>query len=525
MNMELDMPFNILCRDYEDNLRHEAGIKDWKEDLEHLHNQLAREQVGACGGYDAKQKKRDDRKYRELLGSAKEVVTVSEMDEIEEDEDFDKVDEELDEDRDSEYLEEERKNLPVKKIDVMGPLSATADRLGLSNRQRCMISASVVNALGVDISTTNINRNSARQKGKQERILKAKIIRESFQCPEQVVVHWDGKSLTLKGGIESNRVAVYLSGLDSRGFRKLLGCPETSDGTGKSEAEVVQKLLEDWGVGEQLCGLVFDTTSSNTGSESGACKILEDWCGTSLLWLACRHHIHELHVKRVFQGVFGETKDPGVSIFRRLKSSWHSLTLDHENLHKIDFTTAPEWVKEEADRVLDWAKKELAKNTWPRADYQELLQLAIICLGGEVSGFKFRIPGPDHHARWMSKCIYILKLSLLLNIFEMSEREKERVVEVSNYVLIFYSKHWLESPLPALAERNDLSFMVNVLKYRHLINPSITFSILQSCRRYLWYLVPQTVVFAMVDPGEDGQAATQPEQGQDQHEQARVPSH
>ena len=191
--------------------------------------------------------------------------------------------------------------------------------------------------------------------------------------------------MTLKGGIESNRVAVYLSGLDSSGFRKLLGCPETSDGTGKSEAEVVQKLLEDWGVGEQLCGLVFDTTSSNTGSESGACKILEDWCGTSLLWLACRHHIHELHVKRVFQGVFGETKDPGVPIFRRLKSSWHSLTLDYEKLHKIDFTKAPEWVKEEADQVLDWAKKELAKNTWPkpRVDYQELLHFAIICLGGE----------------------------------------------------------------------------------------------------------------------------------------------
>ena len=89
VTMELDMPFNILCRDYEDNLKHEAGIKDWKDDLQHLHNQLSREQVGTCGGYDAKQKKRDDRKYMELLGSAKEAVTESEMDDIEEDEDFD----------------------------------------------------------------------------------------------------------------------------------------------------------------------------------------------------------------------------------------------------------------------------------------------------------------------------------------------------------------------------------------------------------------------------------------------------
>ena len=42
-------------------------------------------------------------------------------------------------------------------------------------------------------------------------------------------------------------------------------------------------------------------------------------------------------------------------------------------------------MKEEADQVLDWAKKELAKNTCPRprVDYQELLHFAIICLGGE----------------------------------------------------------------------------------------------------------------------------------------------
>ena len=501
VNMELDMPFNILCRNYEDNMRLEAGIKDWREDLQHLHNQLDREQVGTCGGYDAKQKKRDNRKHKELLVSVNGAG--SEMDEIEEDEDLDQAEDEygMDDVRDGDYLEKERKQRPVKKINVMGPVSATADRLGLSVRQRCMMSASVVNALGVDIFTTNINRDSAWQKGKQERIIKTKAIKESFKCPELVVVHWDGKILILKGGVESNRVAVYVSGLDSSGFRKLLGCPETSDGTGRSEAEVVQRLLESWGVGEQVCGLVFDTTSSNTGSEIGACKILEDWLDTSVLWLACRHHIHELHVKRVFQGSFGVTTDPGVPLFRRLKSSWHSLTLDYEKLHKIDFATAPEWVQEEAQKVLDWALKELAKDTWPRADYQELLELAIISLGGEVPGFKFRLPGPDHHARWMSKCIYTLKMCLLLNIFKLSETEKEQVVEVSNYILIFYIKHWFESPLPAVAARNDLSFMVNILKYRQLIKPSTTFSILQSCRRHLWYLVPQTVVFALVDPG------------------------
>ena len=130
--------------------------------------------------------------------------------------------------------------------------------------------------------------------------------------------------------------------------------------------------------------------------------------------------MHELHIKRVLQGIFGQSKDPGVALFRRLKSSWHSLEIDYDNLHKLDFSSVPQWMQEEARVVLDWAVKELDKNTWPRADYKELLELTIVCLGGNVPGFKFTFPGPDHHARWMSKCIYILKLSLLLDVFKMT---------------------------------------------------------------------------------------------------------
>ena len=40
VNDVVDMPFNILRRDYEAVLKNDSGIKDWKEDLAHLHNQL-----------------------------------------------------------------------------------------------------------------------------------------------------------------------------------------------------------------------------------------------------------------------------------------------------------------------------------------------------------------------------------------------------------------------------------------------------------------------------------------------------
>ena len=43
---------------------------------------------------------------------------------------------------------------------IMGPVTVTADRLGLSMTQRTMMAASVANALGVDVDKTNISRTN-----------------------------------------------------------------------------------------------------------------------------------------------------------------------------------------------------------------------------------------------------------------------------------------------------------------------------------------------------------------------------
>ena len=92
-----------------------------------------------------------------------------------------------------------------------------------------------------------------------------------------------------------------------------------------------------------------------------------------------------------------------------------------------------------------------------------------------------------------------MKIFLLLNIFKMSDEEKSQIEEVATFVLIFYVKSWFESPLPAAAARNDLSFMMNVVRYRQTTRPKIIMAVLQSCYRHLWYLAPQTVVFALAD--------------------------
>ena len=56
MTDSLDEPMNI-SKVYltEEILRYNSGINDWKEDSDHLNNQLRKDQLGSVAGYDKKQ--------------------------------------------------------------------------------------------------------------------------------------------------------------------------------------------------------------------------------------------------------------------------------------------------------------------------------------------------------------------------------------------------------------------------------------------------------------------------------------
>ena len=389
-----------------------------------------------------------------------------------------------------------------KMIDVMGPIALTADRLGLSVRERTMMAASVVKSVGVSVYDTNINTASAWRKGKESRLSKSADIKESFEIPNRLVVHWDGKLLKLTGNIQSNRIAVYVTGVNADNVRKLLDVPDSPDGTGAEEFKVVKELLIDWKIWQQLVGMVFDTTATNTGAEAGACRLLELWRGEPILWLPCRHHIPELHIGYAMKRIFGKSKDPGVALFRRLKADWSNVVIliDYTDLCLIDLDILPEWMVMEAASVLDLLIKLQEKKSFPRADYQELLQLAIISLGGHVPNFAFRLPGADHHARWMSKCIYTLKLNLLSKVFKMSEEETRCVKELAVFITIFYVRLWFQSTFAISAARNDLQFMANILRYREQ-DSALAWIVLESCKRHLWYICPQLIVLALCDEG------------------------
>jgi hypothetical protein len=124
----------------------------------------------------------------------------------------------------------------------------------------------------------------------------------------------------------------------------------------------------------------------------------------------------------------------------------------------------------------------------------------VVCLGGEVKGFRFKLPGPDHHARWMSKCLYFLKIRLLRKVFKMSEEENGQVDVLTEFILLFYAKYWFTTPLASSAARHDLEFISSITQYR-LINPKLAYEVLSCTYRHLWYLTPQLVTLALTDTG------------------------
>lgn len=222
------------------------------------------------------------------------------------------------------------------------------------------MSASIAQACGMSIEDTNISVQTARRRGMQNRAKKPQLIKDTIEIPDGAFIHWDGKIMKVKGESSSDRCCIYISGIkfnngedEVQNIEALLGVPEIHNGTGSAQEKVLTRIIKDWNLGETIAGMVFDTTGANTGIWQGAATLFENSIGHAILWVACRHHVYELHAKHVTGVVTGETKDPGVRMFRRLKAKWHKMTIDYTNLVKFDWNNENKFLIERAEIVLE----------------------------------------------------------------------------------------------------------------------------------------------------------------------------
>lgn len=96
----------------------------------------------------------------------------------------------------------------------------------------------------------------------------------------------------------------------------------------------------------------------------------------------------------------------------------------------------------------------------PRDDYKEFLELVYIFLNGTLTyPMTFKAPGATHHARWMSKAIYCLKMYMFQKQFNVgSKKDLLGLGDVCIFISIVYVKAWFEAPCSIKAPVQDLNF-------------------------------------------------------------------
>jgi len=306
-------------------------------------------------------------------------------------------------------------------------------------------------------------------------------VEQEFIHSTPLLLHWDGKLLPdITGSKETvDRIAVLVTG---GGEEMLLGVPKIGSGTGKQQAEACLTTLDEWGIRQQIRGLVFDTTASNTGLKNGACTFIEHSLDHEMAWVACRHHVMELVLASIFRALFGPTGGPDVALFKRFQTGW-------PYIDQSAYETASDDMFDSCTAVLRAQMANFCKlameESQPREDYKELLNLCMIFLGGaDPADVSFRAPGAFHQARWMAKAIYSLKLFLFQHQFSLTTKEKNSVKELALFVSLIYVRFWHEAPLGRKAPLNDMQFLESLTSYP---NRTIAKAARDTFSRHLWY--------------------------------------
>ena len=153
---------------------------------------------------------------------------------------------------------------------------------------------------------------------------------------------------------------------------------------------------------------------------------------------------------------------------------------------------------------------------FPREDYRELLELVTHILSGtivrksvrdnnappKVVEFKMERPGAFHHARFMAKSIYYLKMFMLttqlLNRALITHLEANQIEKMATFIILMHAKYFLQTSLTTAAPRLDLEFWSNANGYSQ-VNDDISNAVMQSVHRQMFYLAEETVLFSLCD--------------------------
>ena len=115
------------------------------------------------------------------------------------------------------------------------------------------------------------------------------------------------------------------------------------------------------GLEDRIVVMCFDTTASNTGCKGGVCIKLEAELGNDHLSLACRHHVSEIVLEKVFS-LHDSARSPKLELFSHFRD--FCLQIDQAKYRTaMDDKDAAQRVTEIRDDVITFALQQLSTET------------------------------------------------------------------------------------------------------------------------------------------------------------------
>lgn len=220
----------------------------------------------------------------------------------------------------------------------------------------------------------------------------------------------------------------------------------------------------------------------------------------AVLWSGCCHHIGKVVISYVFTDRRSKHHNHWTShsslnyVVTRTwwLSVWEKCTFqpaDHSPEAQAPLKTMADESTACIAEVIDFV----------RDDY-EFTQLMLNFLGANEAEVQFRRLGALHKARWMSKLIYCLKISLLEKSIEhlppgtiTSRHQVLKVRAFGTFITHVYCKWWLTYKKAVDAPWNDLQLLKRLRQYDKYISESAV----RAFHRHLWYLTAEMVPLSL----------------------------
>ncbi|XP_065681331.1 uncharacterized protein LOC105843071 [Hydra vulgaris] len=346
--------------------------------------------------------------------------------------------------------------------DILKRTADTAVGEGISHKQHASMINSIIAKLGGNVAEFKSSTSTALRAADKVIHDESKRIKDDLRSLRKinknilVQLHFDGKvchEYTDGKKLEQDRLAILIN---ANKETHLLGIPPISSGTGENQKNAIRDILNSFNLTDNIQAVTFDTNRINAGKKNGAVSLLvNEVFQRSVLSIACRHHVNELHITHFWKNYQSSiTSGPDNLLFKTLKSAWNDLDADNQVLRRL---TIPEetWLGHQKHESITFCRNiitsgSLKKDGATRKDYIELAELTLMVLSEDR--YKFRTPGAVHHARFMAKGIYYLKLQLMMDAIPSLEKWlKHEITEVATFVSVFYTTWFLKAELSAAA--------------------------------------------------------------------------